>query len=143
MSIRQDASPLVERRASQITSYHLSLLPPVIIRYNLYSHDEVDKLNQGSGVLQPKGTNGWMDRQHMYIDGTHRRQGRDVHWLGPLAAGLHSKPIAARPFGVDGVHRVAKIRPIYYAQTTEWTDSTCTSTGCTDDRALIGIRPAC
>ena len=70
----------------------------------------------------------------MYIDGMHRRQGRD---------GQFSKPIAARPFGVDGVHRVAKIRPIYYAQTTDWTDSTCTSTGCTDDRALKRRRLAC
>ena len=76
--------------------------------------------------ISTQSTNDWMDRQHMYIDGTHRRRGRD---------GQFSKPIAARPFGVDGVHRVAKIRPIYYAQTTDWTDSTCTSTGCTDDRA--------
>ena len=39
---------------------------------------------------------------YVYIDGTHRRQGRDVHWLGPLAAGLHSKSIAADPLGWTG-----------------------------------------
>ena len=39
---------------------------------------------------------------HVYIDGMHRRQGRDVHTAGPLAAGLHSKPIAADPLGWTG-----------------------------------------
>ena len=30
---------------------------------------------------------------HVYIDGMHQQQGRDVHTPGPLAAGLHSKSI--------------------------------------------------
>ena len=48
------------------------------IRDYLYSHDEVDQNYQRSeGLLWPKSTNDWMDRQHMYIDGMHRRQGRD------------------------------------------------------------------
>ena len=38
----------------------------------------------------------------MYNDGMLRRQGRDVHTAGPLAAGLHSKSIAADPVGWTG-----------------------------------------
>ena len=66
-------------------------------------------MKQGSGVFtakKHKRLDGLI--AHVYIDGMHRRQGRDVHTAGPLAAGLHSESIAARPIRVDGEHRVAQ-----------------------------------
>ena len=33
------------------------------------------RTNRNEDLLCPKSTNDWMDRQHMYIDGMHRRQG--------------------------------------------------------------------
>ena len=49
------------------------------IYLSLYRHDTVDKENQQErGFVIAKSTNDWMDRQHMYIDGMHRRQGRDA-----------------------------------------------------------------
>ena len=35
------------------------------------------KNHRNGGLLQPKSTNGWTDGLHMYIDGTHQRQGID------------------------------------------------------------------
>ena len=39
---------------------------------NIYSHDEVAKVNQRTGAFySQRAQNGWTDRLHMYIDGTH------------------------------------------------------------------------
>ena len=42
------------------------------IYLSIYRHDTVDKENQQErGFVIAKSTNDWMDRLHMYIDGTH------------------------------------------------------------------------
>ena len=44
----------------------------------------------------------------MYIDGTHRRQGRDVLGLGPYGCRVALRTNSCQTLGVDGEHTVAK-----------------------------------
>ena len=45
------------------------------------------------GLLWPKSTNDWMDRQHMYIDGTHRRRGIEKEYVPPAEGqGMRTPP---------------------------------------------------
>ena len=43
-------------------------------------------------TLVPKGTNDWMDRQYMYIDGMHRRQGIDREVVSPAEGPVMRSP---------------------------------------------------